>query len=170
MNEYKILFLIIVLVISGITDILKGKIYNFVTFPGIVMGIAINWYYNSYSGLILSLSGLLISSVIFIILFMWGGFGAGDVKLMMAVGAIAGYKIIFDLILYSAVAGGIMANVVIIKNRCFLRTWTNVLRFFLFLIPGYKLKPEPLKKKNSIVLPYGYAISIGSLVYLYFNK
>ena len=168
MNPYQILFLVIILLICGITDILSGKIYNFITFPGIVMGLALNYHYHGTQGLIMSFLGLLISTVIFMILYIWGGFGAGDVKLMMVIGAIVGYKLIFDFILYSAIAGGIMANIVIIKNRQFLQTWKHVLRFFLFFIPGYHLKSEPLKKKHSFVIPYGCAISIGSLIYLYF--
>ena len=169
MYEYKILLLLLIVVVSGITDLLNRKIYNCITFPGVVMGVALNCHIHGFNGLITSLLGFIICAVIFIILFIWGGFGAGDVKLMMAIGAIAGHKLIFDLILYSAIAGGIMANIVIIKNKKFIQTWKNVLRFFLFLVPKYHLISEPLEKKNSILIPYGYAISMGTIVYILIN-
>jgi len=167
MNSFQILFLITILLVCGITDILKGKIYNFLTFPGIIIGLASQWYYYGIKGLFTSFLGLAISTVFFIIIYIWGGIGAGDVKLMMVIGATVGYYLVFDFILYSAIAGGIMAHIVIIKNKRFIQTWRNILRFFFFLIPGYHLKSEPLRKENSLNIPYGYAISIGSLVYLF---
>ncbi len=167
MNQYQILLLVTILLISGITDILFGKIYNFITFPAIVLGLAMSFQFQGTPGLIGSFIGLVICTAIFMVLYAWGGFGAGDAKLMMAIGAIVGYELIWDFILYSAIAGGIMANVVIIKNKRFLQTWKHVLRFFLFLIPKYKFKSEPLKKEDSLVIPYGYAISMGSLVFLW---
>ena len=168
MNQYQILLLVIILLISGITDILYARIYNYITFPGIVMGLALSYHYNGTQGLIASGVGLLLCTGIFMFLYIWGGIGAGDAKLMMAIGAIAGYRLIFGFILYSAIAGGIMANVAIIKNKVFKKTWQHVGRFFLFLVPKYHLKSEPLKKTDSFFIPYGYAISIGSMVYLYF--
>lgn len=169
MEEQKILLLLIILLISGITDMLKGKIYNWITFPGIVMGFALSYYYNGWSGLISSLAAFIITAVIFIVLYVLGGFGAGDVKLMMAIASIVGLRFIFPLIFYSVIAGGIMANIVIIKHKQFIKSWRNALRFFLFLIPKVRLKSEPLDKKNSITIPYGYAISIGSLIYFLIN-
>jgi len=169
MEEQKIIILLIILTISGITDILKGKIYNIITFPGIIMGIALGYYYNGVTGLLTSFGGFGVAGLIFIVLYIWGGFGAGDVKLMMAIGAIVGIKFIFDFIFYSAIAGGIIANIVIIKNKRFVQSWKNVLRFFLFLIPKWHLKSVPLRKENSISIPFGYAISIGSLLYILFQ-
>lgn len=169
MESQKILLLLTILLISGITDILKKKVYNLVTFPGILMGLVLSFYFQSWSGLLDSFFGFLICSVLFILLYLWGGFGAGDAKLMMAVGAIAGTRNLFDLILFSAVTGGIMAQVVVIKNGVFIKTWKNVLRFFLFLVPFLHLKAEPLEKKNSYYIPYAYSISLGVFLYMIFG-
>lgn len=170
MELQKILLLTAILLISGITDILKNKVYNAVTFPGILMGFVLNFYFLSWSGLLDSLFGFLICAVLFFLLYLWGGFGAGDAKLMMAVGAIAGTRYLFDLIVFSAVTGGIMAQVVIIRNGVFKKTWKNVLRFFLFLIPFLHLKSEPLEKKNSFYIPYAYSISMGIFLYMIFGR
>ncbi|MBU1076459.1 MAG: A24 family peptidase [Spirochaetes bacterium] len=157
--------MVLFLTISGITDILKRKIYNVVTFPVMVMGFALNFYLGGLNALISSLAGFGICTILFFMVYAWGGFGAGDAKLMMALGAIVGLELVFNFILYSVLAGGLMANIVIIKKRRFIKTWKRVLRFFLFMIPKYRLKSESLSKDESIAIPYGYAVSLGSLTY-----
>lgn len=169
MEIKKIILIVIIMLICGITDLLKGKIYNFVTFPGILMGFALNYHFNGWTGLISSAGAFGICFLIFIILYITGGFGAGDVKLIMALGSIVGLKLIFPILLYIVFTGGIMANVVMIKHKQFIKSWKHALRFFLFLIPRIHLKSEPLKKENSIVIPYGYAISLGTLIYFLIN-
>jgi prepilin peptidase CpaA len=170
MESQKILLLLAILLISGITDILTKKVYNSVTFPAIIMGLVLGFYYRGGPGLLDSFLGLVICTALFFLLYMWGGFGAGDAKLMMAMGAIIGTGYLFDFILYSAIMGGVMAQVVIIRNRVFFKTWRNVLRFFLFLVPFLHLKPEPLDRKNSFFIPYAYAISLGSFLYMIFGR
>ncbi|MDD5067781.1 MAG: A24 family peptidase [bacterium] len=167
MEPGKIILLMIVLLVSGITDLLRKKVYNIVTFPGIIMGLLLGLYYNGPYGLLDSGLGFILASFIFLALYIWAGFGAGDVKLMMAVGSIVGMKLIFDFILYSAIMGGVMAVIVMIRNRVFLPSMKNVLRFFLFLIPKMRLVPEPLTPGDSFTVPYAYAISMGSLLCLW---
>lgn len=168
MHEWQYILLVILLVICGITDILYKKVYNIIVFPAITLGIIMNYTFNGISGLKDSLLCLLIIGVLFFILFVWGAVGAGDAKLMMAISAIVGLHYIFDFTVYSVLAGGIMANVIIIKEKIFIQSWKHVLQFFLFLIPKLKLKRVPLKKQDSISFPFAYGISIGSLFYLLF--
>ncbi|HEC92294.1 MAG TPA: prepilin peptidase [Candidatus Atribacteria bacterium] len=132
MNEPKYILLISILLICGITDILYKKIYNIITFPAIVLGIIMNYTYNGIPGLIGSMIGLFIAGIIFFMLFIWGAIGAGDAKLMIAIGAIVCVNYIFDFILCSVIVGGIMANIIAIKNKRFVQSWKNVFKFFLF--------------------------------------
>lgn len=169
LTSEKIILLLVLMIICGVTDIWNRKIYNFITFPFIIMGLLVNFYLNGYSGLLSSAGALGICFVLFIILYITGGFGAGDVKLMMALGAIVGMKNIFTVIVYCVLAGGVMANIILIINKQFIQSWKHALRFFLFLVPFMKLKSEPLKKRDSIKVPFGYAISMGTLIYVFLH-
>jgi len=163
----QLIFLFVLIVICSLTDILCGKIYNFITFPMIISGFCLNFYLYGYKGLLFAFCGFIIAGGIFIVLYLWGGFGAGDVKLMMAIGAIIGVNYIFDIILYSSIAGGIISIIVIIYKKQFITTLKNIFHFFVFLIPKYHLKSVPLKKENSFSIPYGFAIGIGTSFFIF---
>ena len=60
--------------------------------------------------------GLFVGLAVFFPLFALGAMGAGDVKLMAAVGAWIGAKPILYVALYGSVAGGVLALVVAVRS------------------------------------------------------
>ena len=74
------------------TDIRTGKIPNALTYPLWVFG----WVYAllaaGRSGLVDSFSGFFLAFIPCFFLYLAGGFGGGDVKLMAAVGALMGWR------------------------------------------------------------------------------
>jgi len=91
--------------IAVITDLRHGRVYNWLTFPAILLGWLLNLYLHGLSGLGYSLAATFLG----ILLYMPGGafglIGMGDVKLLGALGAIGGSNYVFTIFLYSSAFG-----------------------------------------------------------------
>ncbi len=84
------------------------------------------------------------------VLFAFNKMGGGDVKLMTAVAFWAGFEYLADLMLYIALAGGVLAIVLIIVRRVLLGLMTAA-SLTKVAVPRMLLSGEPV--------PYGLAIA-----------
>ena len=93
--------------------------------------------------------------------------GGGDVKLMTAVGSMAGASNWFVVFLIAAIIGGIMALLLLLIRGGFRRTVLNVMGIFSALIhfrAPYRVRPElDVAHSTAVTLPHGLSIAIGSL-------
>jgi len=154
-----------VITVCALTDILHGKIYNRVTYPAIGIGLLLGLL-TGFMMLKASLIGLLVGFILYFLVFMMGGFGGGDVKLMTAVGALMGYPFVLYASFYSALVGGVISLGVIIWKGRFLKTLRNIFSVLFsyplsLLFPG--VEPVSLNPENSTRIPYGFAICLGTL-------
>ncbi|MEO0074813.1 MAG: A24 family peptidase [candidate division WOR-3 bacterium] len=156
------IILILMLICCFITDLTKQKIYNWVTLPGIGLGFLINGIFSGMVGLKSAGLGFSIGFSFLFIIFLVGGMGGGDVKLMGAIGALKGYPFVISALVYSILVGGFIAFAVLIWKKKFLRTMRNI---FLFLIS--KVFPfihsSEMKKEEMEKVPFGIAIVIGTI-------
>ncbi len=157
-----------VLIIGAIIDLCTQKIPNFLTFPAMVAGLVYHTVTSGWHGMIFSFSGLMVGTAIFLIPYMMGGMGAGDAKLMGAVGSIIGLKGIFYASLLTAITGGIYALVLFLLNIQFLKSFfsRHILTAKTFSHTG---KFIPIPADNAEKRPklcYGVAIAIGTLFYM----
>lgn len=162
------IILLIVLLISLVTDLKERTIYNKVVLPGMVMGMVINIYFSGLDGLLFSLKGLGVGLGVLLIPFLLGGMGAGDVKLLGAVGAIKGSAFVFNAFLLSALAGGIIALIILLKQKKVLISLKRILTSLYILSSNGNVKGlETLDTTEySNIFPYGVAITIGTIVAL----
>jgi prepilin peptidase CpaA len=136
-----------------------------------VAGFALNAFlYPGLSGVWLSLKGLALGFGVYLFLHILHAMGAGDVKLMAAVGSIVGPSDWFGIFVITAVIGGILSIVVSIAKRRLGKTLFNVgfiLSEMRSLRPAY-LKNEELdvKSDKGVRMPHGVVIAFGSLVFL----
>jgi prepilin peptidase CpaA len=155
--------LILVLIISLVTDLRKRKIYNIVTLPAILIGFIYYSFFGGWEGFLFSGKGLIIGLGILLIPYLLGGMGAGDVKLMAAIGALMGTSFVFYSFIYTALIGGTIALVLIVKHRGFWQSVKNI--FFNVTFLRSNLGSIILNKKeqsSSISFPYGVAIVLGT--------
>lgn len=138
----------------AICDRNTALIPNRFTVPIAVGGILLGFVTGGLAGLESSLFGFVIGFIALLVPYLLGGMGAGDVKMLAALGAVVGYPSIVYLIIGMALAGGVMA----------LAKLTFLPGFSLFLLRMKLVRFSDAD--NSLVLPYGVAISAGALVNL----
>jgi prepilin peptidase CpaA len=96
-----------------------------------------------------------------------GGMGAGDVKLMGAVGSLLGAKAVFSAFLLTALFGGLYAVMIILLNK---KIFKGYFKDFGYRILAFsitkKYAPAIIKADNAPKLCYGFAITLGTLFYM----
>jgi len=159
--------LVVVVSISVYTDLKQRKIYNWVVIPGAIAGVALHSIAGGTAEFLFSLKGLGLGFGLLLIPFIFGGFGAGDVKLLGAIGALKGSVFVFKVFLAAGLAGGVMAVLVLVKQKRLLLTFKRIW-FSICVLFGSIFKVNTLKSLDKAdyheSLPYGLAIGIGTLI------
>lgn len=165
---FPLVCLTIILLIASFTDFRTQKIPNILTLTSVFVAISYHLYSGGFQGFLFSLFGVFIGIVVLIIPYAMGGMGAGDVKLMGAVGSFLGAKGVFISFLFTALFGGVYALIIILVFRkifqgYFRQLFHSILNFLL----TRKYSPAPLtENKKKPRLCYGIAIALGTFTYM----
>jgi prepilin peptidase CpaA len=100
--------------VAAVTDLTRFKVYNLLTLPLLVGGLIYHGTTGGPGELAMSAAGMLLGAGILLVFYVMGGMGAGDVKLMAALGAWLGVQAVFYLFLASALAAGVYALVLMV--------------------------------------------------------
>jgi prepilin peptidase CpaA len=163
--------LLALLVAAAIYDVRYRRIPNWLTVSGVVVGFSINWLIGfPEGGLLFALEGLAVGFVVYLVLYVLRAMGAGDVKLMAAVGALAGYQRWFGIFFVTALVGGVMALVMVTVRGRLNKTLWNV-GFILSEMrhgrPAYVGKEElDVRSPRAVGLPHGAVIAVATVFYL----
>ena len=96
-----------------------------------------------------------------------GGIGAGDVKLLAAIGAWKGTIFVLYTGVYGAIIGGIIALIILLRQRRLVFTLKQMLFSIRFLKSATESLPIEDDTQKSISIPYAIPIAAGALlVYL----
>lgn len=165
-------FIIPVLAIAtaaAITDVATRRIPNVLTFGAAAGALLVRGVLHGMPGVIDAGAGWLTGFIILFPLFFVRGMGAGDVKLVAALGSWFGPVDAVWLALYSSISGGVVGLPYALA-RGYMRTAVGNLRLIgthwfihgLQPVPGISLdNPERLR------LPYAIPILIGTMVTLW---
>jgi prepilin peptidase CpaA len=158
-------------IVAAVYDIRYRRIPNWLTLSGVLVGIGLNSFLNtSLHNWRSALMGLGLAFLIYFPLYLLRGMGAGDVKLMAAIGALVGPANWFGIFLFSNVLGGIAAVVLLLSKGGLRRTFSNVgymLNELAHFRPPYMRKQElDLRSPRAVTMPHGVAIALGSFVFL----
>jgi prepilin peptidase CpaA len=145
-------------------DIKSRRVPNFITGPGILLGLILHLLIGGWRQLLLAAAAGLICGVVFLIFHLVGGMGAGDVKLITAVGCIAGLGQVGYLLLLTSLAGGVLAILFALYRRRLKDTFTNLGALILhFRFEGFHAHPElNVSNSQTLRLPYAVAIAVGT--------
>jgi prepilin peptidase CpaA len=106
----------------------------------------------------------------YFVLYLLRAMGAGDVKLMAAVGAIVGPADWFSVFIATAIAGGVLAVVLMVWKG---RVWETLQNTFFIVgelvhlrAPFTRRKDLDVKNPGALRMPHGVAIAAGTLACL----
>ena len=163
--------LILLLLAAAVIDWRTHRIPNWLTVAGMAYGLVFNATHSTSisAGLIHGASGLAVGLALLLPLWLLRVLGAGDVKLMAAVGAFLGPAAVVTSAVWVFVAGGVLA-VATSAFRGSLRSLFANLRFIAFsvLIPaGMRGRAAAIRSAPTLGrMPYGLAICGGCIAYL----
>jgi prepilin peptidase CpaA len=161
---------IVVSLIAAIGDARRHRIPNALTGPLLVGGLICALLIGGLSGLGTSLAATFLIALPFFILWLLGGSGAGDAKMMGAVAAWLGLRAGFETLAAVALAGGILCLGFALARRHATTTFRNmaVVGFsWLYLLKGRGMITGGLPHLPQTVstrVPYGIAIFAGICV------
>jgi prepilin peptidase CpaA len=154
-----------VAVVGGITDVASRRIPNKLTYLGMMVAIAGRFALQGWHGLGSAIAGGLVGGGAFLVFFLLHAMGAGDVKLITAVGCFVGPGVALEIVLASAIAGGIFAVIFALwqgRLRAVLVNVVDLIRFHAAV--GAEVHPSlNLSNPQAARLPYGVAIAAGVL-------
>lgn len=157
---------VVVCLIACVTDVRSRRIPNLLTFGAAAAALPFHSLVNGSSGLAMAGAGWLVGAALFAPFFLLGGMGAGDVKLLAALGAWLGPFEAFWLAIYASLAGGVLALLVALA-RGYLRT--AVRNIFNLLTYWWLTGPRPmpaltLERGTGPRLAYAVPILVGTVV------
>jgi prepilin peptidase CpaA len=145
------------LAIAAATDLLRHRIYNWTTYPGILAALGLNGLGTGllaaaavdrqtldglgWIGLAESFYGLLICGVVLVVCFVLFKVGGGDVKLIAMLGAFLGPQRGVEAMLWTFVLGGCLGLMVLVWRFGPLRLVGAVGRHFLWMIRLGRFQP-----------------------------
>ena len=117
MTTFTIGAALIIGVAACITDLHSRRIPNWLTFGAAALALAFHFAEAGQAGAQQAASGWATGLFLFMPLFLLGGMGAGDVKLLAALGAWLGPEAAFWMAIYGSMAGGVLAVVIALRHN-----------------------------------------------------
>lgn len=158
-----------VVLACAIFDWRSQKIPNAVTFPAMVVGLGLYGFAGGADGIAFSGKGLALGAGFFFVPYYLGGMGAGDVKLMGAVGALLGWRLALVALFYTALAGGLLAVLVILRRRAVGRSLAGIAALLSALSASKRLPTADTLEGERIAIPYALPIALGTAAALGFG-
>jgi prepilin peptidase CpaA len=158
--------------VGAVFDVRSRRIPNFITGPALLFGLLLHVEHGGWRDMFSALAAGLICGAVFLVFYLAGGMGAGDVKLIAAVGCIAGLPNVAYLLVLTALAGGVMGvGLALIRGQ--LKTTLLNMGSLAAHHGRQGLQPHPelnVFNASTLRLPYAVAIAAGSFITLYLQS
>lgn len=148
---------------AAVTDLTRQRIPNVLTYSTMVAAIAGRTVAQGGIGFRSALLGGVVGGGLFLFFFLLHAMGAGDVKLVAAIGCLVGPARIVEIALATAIVGGVLAIVYALWRRRLRATFSNVGEL-LRLRAAFGTAAHPslnLSSSESLRLPYAVPIAVG---------
>ena len=168
MDPFFLTFLSIVLITVVVYDIRVHKIPNFITYPTIVGVLLYHFLAQGPNGALSGVKGLALGLGLFIIPYLIGVMGAGDVKLMGAVGAALGARGVFITAVLASIVGGIYAIIVLSSSHHYSKRFVarHALTFKTLIRTGHFIPIPEEESEKTPRLYYALAIVLGTFIFI----
>ena len=145
-------------------DVRTRRIPNRLTLAGLVLGLLLRTPLG-LEAVLLGVAGAVLALLVALPLFALGGIGGGDAKLLMAAGAFLGPQGLLVAGLAAGALGGVMAVYTIVRSKVWLPILLSCKDLLIHLATMGKAGARPsLDSPGAVKIPYGVAISLGTLV------
>jgi prepilin peptidase CpaA len=158
-------------IVVALIDFRTRRIPNLLSVGGLVVALLLQYIEHDWEGVINGLTGCATGFFIYLILYAVGAMGAGDVKLMAAVGGFLGWpSTLLAVILSTAV--GVAASLLLLcvcgGITDYLSRYGLMLKHLLLTGQINYIAPQPGSTATRR-FPYAFAIAIGVLATLWWN-
>ena len=162
------ILLSLIVIPAAALDIKTRRIPNWLSFSGLLLGVILNTFLGEWNGLWFSLKGLGLAFAIYFVLHLLRGMGAGDVKLMAAVGSVAGPGGWIWIFILTCLTGAVAGLLVVAAKGRFRKTFENILVILISFRHGqlpYKENPQlDVRSGEGLRLPHAAMIALGTLL------
>jgi prepilin peptidase CpaA len=137
-------------------DLWRRNISNWIPATALLGALGLHVQASGWMGLWHWFAGAAVGFSVFLVFFLLGGMGGGDVKLMAGFGAILGLSRLLDATILTAAIGGIIAMVVVLKRE--LVRWLHRRQSASRVAAPSGAAPQAVDN----YIPYAPAITLGS--------
>lgn len=135
-------------------DLWRRNISNWIPATALLGALGLHLQASGWLGLWHWFAGAAVGFSVFLVFFLLGGMGGGDVKLMAGFGAILGLSRLLDATILTAAIGGIIAMVVVLKRE--------LVRWFHRRQSSSRDAAAAATQPVDNYIPYAPAITLGS--------
>ena len=166
--------LIGVLVLAGAIDLIHHRIPNSLVLAGLGYALVYNGFHSDYVhdgvGVLGAIEGVGVGFLLTLPIYLLRGMAAGDVKLMAMTGAYLGPWDGLHAVLWSFMAGGVLALAIVLVKGRLGRLWRNLSQAALIgslqLAAGSAPTTQLARSESAGMLPYAVAIAAGTTLFL----
>jgi prepilin peptidase CpaA len=164
----------VLVLIAALTDLRSRRIPNWLTVSGVLGGLLLQTAIAGFSGFKASATGMMLGFAAYFALYALRAMGAGDVKLMAAVGAILGPWNWISVFMATGLAGGVLALILIVRKRrmreTLWNTWYIVNELMHFRPPHKRRNDLDVRDERALNMPHAVAIAAGTMMCLLFAR
>jgi prepilin peptidase CpaA len=168
------IMLVVLVCLAGWYDLRYRKIPNWLNLSGVVFALSTAALQSGFNGLKIAALGGLCAIAVYFPLYLLRGMGAGDVKLMAAIGALTGPGNWFTIFLLTAVLGGLSALTLVVYRRAGRQTLCNLGTILRELVHGrapvHRAPELDIRNQRALRLPHGAVIAAGALLFTVFLR
>lgn len=157
--------------IAAATDLRDRKVYNWLTYPLCVGGLVYHALVSGWSGLAMSVGGVVFGFCIVLVPCLMGGVGPGDVKLLAGIGAWLKFPdVVWVFILAGLAIGAWSIGMIVIRERSWRAVREHMLGMVLRLsmFNEYVVSGQTLRRsanEHAVLIPFAVFIAAAVVVY-----
>ena len=136
-----------------IDDLTRRKISNWIPLVALISGFSVHSMETGWRGALSAAAGASIGGAVFLLFYVLGGLGGGDIKLMTGFGAVLGTSRVLEAALWTAACGGLIA-ISVVAYGALRRSWNKR--------QSYASTTDGKSAPDTDTIPYAPAIALGA--------